>query len=644
MKIYLKTQTTNNSNLIMCGIAGIISKTNSTSLKDDVFAMSQAIKHRGPDGEGFAFFSNTKSTPAYSNETPLVNKESKSFLFNPNTSLQNVNNDYHMAFAHRRLSVIDLSESGHQPMCDLKGDCWITFNGEIYNYLELRQELKQKGHVFVTQTDTEVIIEAYKQWGVDCLQKFNGMFAFALFDKKSNHVFCARDRVGVKPFYFSNTNGRFAFASEYKAFIKSKLVAFEINEIQQFDFIVNGNLENKEESLFKDIHELKPAHYIVYDLIAHQLKITNYYTLPTQLISENDEHKIITLIEEKLVNAIHLRLRSDVEVGSCLSGGLDSTIIAGIVKHLQPSKQMKLFTAIFPNEAFDETNYAKLASEHVKGNWQTVSPTAADFFRDIESLNYSQDLPVWSTSTYSQHRVMKLAADNNIKVVLDGQGADELFAGYSHHYMALWKEGFGFKKINDAKQTIPNPYKLFGKQLVKDAFGLSLGYSSYFVESKKQFGRSKNEKLATTLNVQLAMDYHGRLKSFLKCEDRCSMAFGIESRVPFADDVELVNFLFSIEGNKKIKNGVSKYLLREASKKYIPYQVYDRKDKIGFETPVEKWFLPYKKHILDVIGSQLNFLNMQYLSSHFDEVLKHKPNFIVRLYSLAIWKKVFSSI
>lgn len=631
----------------MCGIAGIISKTNSLSIKDTVFAMSQAIKHRGPDGEGFAFFSQTKSLSVYSNETPQINKESATFLFNPTTSIQNLDLNYDLAFAHRRLSIIDLSESGHQPMCDTKGDYWITFNGEVFNYIELREELKNIGHVFVTQTDTEVVIEAYKEWGFECLQRFNGMFAFALFDKKNNQLFCARDRVGVKPFYYSNTNDAFAFASEYKAFLKSKLIAFEINETQQFDFMVNGNLENTEQSLFKGIHELKPSHYLVYDLNSHTLNTINYYLLPKQTINNRSEVEIIQAIEEKLVNAISLRLRSDVEVGSCLSGGLDSSIIAGVVKYLQPNKQMKLFTAVFPNEQFDETNYAKLVSNHVSGKWQTVSPTAEDFFRDIESLNYFQDLPVWSTSTYSQHRVMKLAAENNIKVVLDGQGADELFAGYLHHYMALWKGDLGFntlKQIDEAKETIPNAYKLFGKQLLKDAFGLSINYSNYFVNDKKQFCKSKNEKLANTLNEQLSLDYNGKLKSFLKCEDRCSMAFGIESRVPFADDLELVNYLFSIQGKLKIKNGISKYLLREASKRFIPQQIYNRKDKVGFETPLAKWFIPYKTHIIDTIKQQLDFVNHDFLNSNFESLLEHKPTFLLRLYSFSIWKKVYNNI
>ncbi|MBI3518518.1 MAG: asparagine synthase (glutamine-hydrolyzing) [Bacteroidetes bacterium] len=628
----------------MCGISGILSKRNTEFMKDTVFAMSRAMKHRGPDGEGFAFFSDTACMAAYSDETPSINKESRSFLFNPVTAIHDVADGYSVAFAHRRLSIIDLSESGHQPMCDTSSGYWITFNGEIYNYVELREELRNKGHVFVTQTDTEVVLEAYKEWGCGCLQKFNGMFAFALWDKKSNQVFCARDRAGVKPFYFSNTEQCFAFASEYKAFLKSGLLKFEINETQQFDFIVNGHLETTDQSLFKGIYELKPAHYLVYDLSDHRYQITPYYSLPTTLITDTPESQLVELIEDKLIHAVKLRLRSDVEVGSCLSGGLDSSIIAGIVKYLQPDKSMKLFTAVFPNESFDETNYAKLAAGYVSGSWQTVSPTADEFFRDAEHLNYFQDLPVWSTSTYSQHRVMKLAADHHIKVVLDGQGADELFGGYSHHYMALWKEHLGFntiERINEAKATIPGAYQLFGKQLLKDVFGLSIDYSGYFDKTHKRFGKSRNDKLNSSLNEQLATDYRGRLKSFLKCEDRCSMAFGIESRVPFADDVDLVDYLFSIPGNKKIQQGVSKYLLREATKTYIPSQIYNRKDKIGFETPVTKWFLPHKKQVIDTINSQLDFVDGTYLASNFDTLIQRKPAFLLRLYSLSIWKKVF---
>ncbi len=627
----------------MCGIAGIVSKNNSVSLRDAIISMSQSIKHRGPDGEGFAFFSNEISVPAYSNETPRINTESKSFIYNPSVSIHELDENYSFALAHRRLSIIDLSEAGHQPMCDTTSNYWLTFNGEIYNYIELREELKHKGHQFITQTDSEVLIEAYKEWGINCLQHFNGMFSFSLFDKKNNQIFCARDRAGVKPFYYCNTNQVFAFASEYKAFIKSNLIPFEVNEVQQLDYLLNANLETNAQSLFKGIYELKPAHYFVYDLSSHHLEIKQYYTLPNTSLQQKSESEIVNLIEEKLVTAVKLRLRSDVEVGSCLSGGLDSSIIAGIIKHLEPTQHLKLFTAIFPTETFDESAYAKLVSDNVDGNWKTVTPTADEFFRDIESLNYSQDLPIWSTSTYSQHRVMQLASENNIKVVLDGQGADELFGGYAHHYISLWKEDFSFKKLNNAKQTIKNPYQLFFKQLLKETFDLKTDYSFYF--SKKTLLKSsdyESVKFSSNLNQQLKDDYTGRLKSFLKCEDRCSMAFGIESRVPFADDIELVNFIFSVEGNKKIKNGVSKYLLREATKKYIPQQIYNRKDKIGFETPVANWFAPHKTIVLDTIIQQLDFINHTHLISNYETILINKSAFLLRLYSLAVWKKAFS--
>jgi len=629
----------------MCGISGIIYKNNNGSIKESIFNMSQSIKHRGPDGEGFTFFSESIEIPAFSKDTPIVNKESNRFLFNPKKSLEDVNSNYKMAFAHRRLSIIDLSESGHQPMCDMSSNYWITFNGEIFNYLELKSELKSKGHIFLTQTDTEVVLAAYKEWGANCLEKFNGMFAFALYDKPKQELFCARDRVGVKPFYFINTTTSFAFASEQKAFLKSKLIPFEINEQQQFDFLLNAELETEEQSLFKHIYELKPSHYFTFKLKTFDLKINRYYDINLNVSHHLSDSEIIDTIESKLKQAIDLRLRSDVEIGSCLSGGLDSSIIAGMIKELQPTKNTKLFTAVFPNETFDESHYAKEVANFVNGNWHTVSPTETEFFNDLEKLNYSQDLPIWSTSTYSQYRVMQLASEHHIKVLLDGQGADELFGGYTHHYFSLWKEmpfASKFKSINEAKQSIQHPFLNFGKQLLKENLHLGVDYSNYFNSHLNQIAKPRTVCFKNTLNEQLKTDYFGNLKSFLKCEDRCSMAFGVESRVPFADDVELVNYIFSVKGTKKIKNGVSKYLLREATKNYIPENIYKRTDKIGFETPVEKWLENYETEILNVVSQQLDFINNHQLKISFTKLLNEKPSFILRLYSLAIWKKVFS--
>lgn len=630
----------------MCGIAGIISKSTRPSLKEQVFAMSQAIRHRGPDGEGFAFFSEQGSRPVYSADTPAAIRNNRSFRYMPETAIDQVAEGYTMAFAHRRLSIIDLSEAGHQPMCDSTEQYWITYNGEIYNYVELREELRQQGHVFLTQTDTEVILVAYKAWGINCLERFNGMFAFVLFDRQKQEVFCARDRAGVKPFYYINTKEAFAFASEYKAFIKAGLLRFDINEAQQFDFIVNANLETDEESLFRNIKELKPAHYIHYKLHTQELSIKRYYDLPAGQLSLS-EGELIDRVEQALLHAIRLRLRSDVEVGSCLSGGLDSSVIAGMVKALQPESRMPLFTAVFKGESFDESRYAQSVAEQVKGKWQTVSPTAGEFFRDIKELNYYQDLPVWSSSTYSQHRVMKLAAEHGVKVLLDGQGADELFGGYAHHYLAYWREHalpVRMKLIKEAAPTIVNPYQLYFKQGLKDLLNASNDFGAYFKEDKRTFGKALHAPFASDLNTELRKDYAGRLKSFLKCEDRCSMAFGIESRVPFADDVNLVDLAFSIRGNQKIKNGLSKYLLREASKSYVPASIYQRRDKVGFETPLTDWLRQNQFLILDELKNGSDFIRFSRLEQDFDRLVLQKPAFLLRLFSFSVWKKVFASL
>lgn len=626
----------------MCGIAGIISKNNMLSLKESVFAMSQSIKHRGPDGEGFVFCNNEKTIPVFSNETPLVNQNSSNFLFNPRLNINDVSNEYKVAFAHRRLSIIDLTEAGHQPQCDISGSYWITFNGELFNYIELREELKLLGHQFITQTDTEVLIESYKEWGCECIKKFNGMFAFALYDKNKHQVFCARDRAGVKPFYYSNNPQEFSFASEYKAFIKSKLVAFSINETEQQQFLLHGEIETSQHSLFNGIVELKPFEYIVYNLSTHELNLNSYNSITETNYNHLSDKEIINIIEEKLLNSIKLRLRSDVEVGSCLSGGLDSSIIACAVKKIQPTHNLKLFTAIFPNEKFNESNYAQLVAKSVNGIWNTVNPKPEDFFKEIEALNYVQDLPIWSTSTYSQYKVMQLASEHHIKVLLDGQGADELFAGYEHHYLAYLNEDFSFKKLNQIKSYLPSITNLYFKESIKKKFNLKVDYSPFFKDSfSKTSFDTKYAGFASNLNNQLQLDYKGRLKSFLKCEDRCSMAFGIESRVPFSDDTDLVNLMFSIEGKRKIQNGISKYLLREATKSFIPDEIYTRKDKIGFEAPLLKWMLLYESNIKEVICEQLDFINKDYFIKNYTNHLLNKTSFIFRLYSFAIWKKVY---
>jgi asparagine synthase (glutamine-hydrolysing) len=634
----------------MCGISGFLAKKNSQHVARKIFAMNQVIKHRGPDGEGFVLFSENEVCPVYSAETPEENKHSKQRPYDAKHAIEENNTEHPYSFGHRRLAIIDLSPDGHQPICDETEQFWLTFNGEIYNYIELRNELKTLGFSFKTQSDSEVILQAYKAWGTDCVQHFNGMWAFALFDKTKQHIFFSRDRVGVKPLYFVENEDFFAFSSEYKTFIKTQLVPFEINQDEQFNFIMNGTIEQKNQSLFQHIHIFPHAHNGIYSLSSKELTLEKYYS-PEIQIQRFSEKEIINQVSEKIEQAISLRLRSDVEVGACLSGGLDSSIIASYMHALFPQKRFSLFTSSFPNEGFDETNYAKIVAESTHANWKTVNPSAAEFFEDIETLNYYQDLPVWSTSTYAQHRVMKLASEQGVKVVLDGQGADELFAGYHHHYLAYWNELIHNGKylkflthLGDSKATVPNAWSYFSKQKAKDISGISKTYSSLFLPEFNSFAKTTNTVIEHNLNAQLYSDYFSnKLQSFLKCEDRSSMAFSIESRVPFSDDVELVQLAFQINSNLKLKNGISKYVLREATKHKIPSEIYQRKDKIGFEAPLGKWLLERKKHVYDTI-LKLDFIQDKTFPKIYEQLIVSKPELIFRLYSFAIWKDIFSKI
>ncbi len=635
----------------MCGISGIWLKQNSSlNIKEAVFKLSQTIKHRGPDGEGFAFFSETQDTPLASEDTPVF--KSKELNYIPKQHLNSYTGEANLAFAHRRLSIIDLTDSGHQPMASKDAEIWITYNGEVYNYIELRKELEGLGHQFISATDTEVIINAYKQWGVDCLQKFNGMWAFCLYDKKKQILFCSRDRFGVKPFYYVNNADLFAFASEQKAFIKSGVVRLAVNDKAIHDYFINERIEAETENFFKNILELFPGNFLIVDLKNKTIAEKKYYTLNFEYNKATDalsDAQIIEAVRERTQKAIELRLRSDVPVGSCLSGGIDSSVIATLMAK-KVEDPVYLFTSVFKNDASDESKFAELVAKKVNGNYKTVEPSAEGCFKELEKLVYAQDVPIWSTSTYAQYKVMELAKLNNIKVVLDGQGGDELFAGYHHHFIAKWNN-LGIKAIADIKRSsksIYNPFLFYAKEKIKQnknthLMNMQPFFGSDFISSYPVINQVK---YFDSVNEQLANDFGGRLKSFLKCEDRCGMIHSVESRVPFSDDINLIEYVFSINGNRKIQKGVSKYLLREATKDLLPKEIYTRYDKKGFETPMKRWVLENKKHMFEVIGNErYDFIKLNDLEDVFRQDNKagnKEVSVLYKLYVLSIWKKVFS--
>ncbi len=639
----------------MCGIAGIILKTNlEFNLQEKIKLMSKTIAHRGPDGEGFVFAGEKSITPFFDLLSTNYSKTDLPFI--PKQHISESSSNSFLAFAHRRLSIIDLSETGHQPMCTADANLWITYNGEIYNYIELKNELKNLGYLFNTESDTEVILNAYKHWGKTCVEKFNGMWAFCIYDVQQQLCFASRDRFGVKPFYYINNNEILSFASEQKAFIKSGLIRATINNKALHNYLANDLIENETANFFEGITELFPGNNLIYNICTKDISIQKYYSLQDNINLSNDsltEGELIEKIIYEFENAIKLRLRSDVEVGTCLSGGIDSSAIAVTMSQLV-TKPVYCFTAVFKNESINEEHFADLVSKKINAKHFKIEPTFDGFLNEVNDLIYSQDVPIWSTSTYAQHKVMQLAQQHNIKVVLDGQGADELFAGYHHHFLAQWNNLIStnnytkaFRDINVSKKTIPNPLLFFVKERLKQKNNFNLKNLKRFLTADFINANPVNNQSVyfNTVNQQLVSDiYDTRLKSFLKCEDRCGMWHGVESRTPFADDVELINLLFSFNGNKKIKNGVSKYLLREALKNKLPPQIYSRFDKKGFETPMQKWMQQLLPQLItEVIEAKFDFVDYSQLEK-MSVSNSHQSKLLFKLFVLCRWKIIFEKL
>jgi asparagine synthase (glutamine-hydrolysing) len=637
----------------MCGIAGIISKRgNSIALTEKLLAMSEILKHRGPDGEGFLLVKDSVVTPVLRPGSTIQSDRSLPYL--PVTSVNNISEHSDLGFAHRRLSIIDLTPAGHQPMCDHAKKAWITFNGEIYNYRELRAELQNKNYRFQSTTDTEVVLNAYLEWGKNCVQRFNGMWSFCIYDVQKDLCFASRDRLGVKPFYFYESPEIFAFASEQKAFIKSGLLKASVSERSISNYLGFDVLENETANFFEGITELFPGHSLTYDLKTHRYNVEEYFEISRQVNLENErlsDAELSQLIRQTFDKTIELRLRSDVEVGTCLSGGIDSSAIATTMAALS-STPIHCFTSVFRSSNLNEEKYADAVASQINARHHKIEPRGTDFFEDVNDLIYAQDVPIWSTSTYAQHRVMGLARHNGIKVVLDGQGADELFAGYHHHYLAQWKNllsrgeiSKAISAINTSSKTIPKPFLFFAKQILKERLAVTgISQHNFFKEGFFNSTSTVKPFFYSDVNEQLIDDIgFRRLKIFLKCEDRCGMWHSVESRTPFSDDPELIKLAFSFDGNRKIKNGISKYLLREALKDRLPAVIYQRTDKMGFETPMEEWVWQNRKIMMEeVLECSFTFLNNAAFAKA-DLRLTSNKKLLFKLFILSRWKKVFGA-
>lgn len=567
----------------MCGIAGILSPDKRNVSKERLHIMASALEHRGPESEGFW-----------------------------------INIEHSAGFGHRRLSIIDLSNAGFQPMHYLNRYT-ITYNGEIYNYLELKEELIKKGYCFTSSCDTEIVLAAYACYGENCLQHFDGMFAFAIWDQQEKTIFCARDRFGEKPFYYTwlPKQHEFVFASELKALWAAGVRKKMDNEML-LNYLTLGwvqNPVNKQQTFYEDIISLPPSHYLLYKFQPNNepyLTVKKYWDIDkeNQITNKSDDFLKQRFLE-LFTSSVKRRLRSDVAIGSSISGGLDSSSIVAIVnKLLKGSEKQKTFSAVFPGFEKDESKQiGEIARKFNIDNYQ-VTPLANDFITDFEKLMYHQEEPFQSSSIYAQFKVYELARQKGVTVILDGQGADEIMAGYSKYYHWFWQEKIARLKWKEARSEINSAKKngqkitwgwknyiaaflpqLAAKQLQKGSYNKQSNHPDLTYDFfSHNYNKTKILKPPVTkLNDVLYFNtMQFGLEELLRYADRNSMAHSREVRLPFLNH-ELVQFIFSVPSSLKIKEGFTKQLLRISMNDFLPDSIVWRKDKIGFEPPQKQW-------------------------------------------------------
>jgi len=519
-----------------------------------------------------------------------------------------------LSFGHTRLSIIDLSDGGHQPMYSSNGRFVIVFNGEIYNYKELRKELESDNISFNTQSDTEVLLQAWIKWGKSCLKKLIGMFAFSVFDKEENTITCVRDAFGIKPFYYYHNNDSFSFASEINS-LKCLLPETPKYNLQRiYDYLVLGRYDSQENTTLQGIKNLLPSHLLTFDITTDEALIERWWWPDIKERKDISFSEATNTLREIFLRNIKIHLRSDVPVGIALSGGIDSSAIVCAVRYLNPNIPINTFSYIASGFEKNEEKWIDIINKHTNAIPHKVFIKPNELFKDIDDLICSQGEPFGGTSIYAQYRIFKEAKKNNFTVILEGQGADELLAGYngypgqrmqsiidegnllgSFKFLKNWSKNPSHKYLDGLKYFLENyipprwqsfPRKLVGKNpfpnwvIKKQIKNLGIIHWQSLLEFKPKI--MKTRRLMSKLRHSLSA---GNIAILLRHGDRNSMRWSIESRVPFLT-IEMAEFLLSLPENFLIsKNGQTKHIFRESMRGIVPDEILDRQDKIGFATP-----------------------------------------------------------
>jgi asparagine synthase (glutamine-hydrolysing) len=625
----------------MCGIAGYVTVASEDTSSSILRRMTDRIAHRGPDSFGYY-------------------------------------EDRHAHLGHRRLSIVDLA-TGQQPMADRSESLWLVYNGEIFNHAALRQELQYLGRQYRTKSDTETILHAYSHYGTSCVERFRGMFSFALWDKNAQVLFCARDRLGIKPFYYYWDGRLFLFGSEIKALLAHPAVSAWFEEAALPEYLASGYLTG-ERTMFQNIRKLMPGHWLRLDVSRDhpELQIEQYWDVPQPGISEaRPDEEWIRECRQRLEEAVETRLMSDVPLGMFLSGGVDSSAIAALIKR-KTSGPVKTFSVGYREAEFSELSYAAEVARAIGTDHHETVVGMEDFFRALPELIWHEDEPIAWPSSVSLYFVSKLAAQQ-VKVVLTGEGADELFAGYARYSWQLLNE-----KAMRSYRFVPPPVRKWVRGRIADSSLLSaslrrkLGHtivgrdesfeSVYLDNFYAAFSAQQQEELlghkpsgvygdypmyyarrpeTSSLQRMLYADQKTYLVELLMKQDQMSMACSIESRVPFLDH-PFVEFAMRVPDSLKIHGNTQKYILKKAVEDLLPADIVYRK-KMGFPTPLPAWFRdPRAEPLWEALcardGFVASYLNRDRVTSLIE---RHRSGFedatdrLWRLLNLQIWGDTF---
>ena len=606
----------------MCGIAGLVDYRGNQNVLEKITEMVSVIPHRGPDGEGVVCHEN-------------------------------------VALGHRRLAIIDLTDDAAQPMTNQSGNLVLSFNGEVYNYIELKAELTARGRQFRSKSDTEVLLQAYEEWGEDCVKKLNGMWSFAIFDKRRNRFFCSRDRFGEKPFYFTQQRDGFYFGSE----IRQLLTVCEGR-------VANKNLVNRfllgvvgddiGDTFFEGIQKLPGGHNLTYDVATRGLQITRYFELThDESIARAGFDENLERFRHLFADAVAIRMRSDVKVGTCLSGGVDSAAIAahaaGMNRHNASSK-FSAITAKSTEAANDESRFAEMVVSRHDLNWIVSQPAYEDFASTMVAITTAQEEPFGSASIVMQYHVMKAASQSGIKVLLDGQGGDEVFMGYERYFVAHIRQLIRQLSWGSAILDL----RAMGRNNTTMDVSTFLKYLAYFSHAgirtkrilrRSWFLREKPKNISEVRNYAAAMASPFLLQKFeldtanlpplLRFEDKNSMRHSIETRLPMLDP-RLVEFGCSLPVEQKMQGGWSKYILRRGVEDMLPQAICWRRDKIGFEAPQTTWTKRHRTEMVSTIKKSRLLRELVDVNGLSEKDFGIDGASFWRLYSVAMWEEQFA--